>query len=225
MIKQRVYVESTVWYQMVNYAESGFQKMARHLLSLIKENRYEVYISSVVLLEISLNAPKYREKLMELLKECKPLVLMQNADADDVARAYLENAYANKPKETCVADALHAAIATTANISYIASYDYRYLLSVRMLEEINAVNLLAGYNHFLSAVPPFMFLDLQRYDGEQGSVASTVWNIKAKAGVRLLELMNKTPKEQDRARKKLLSEYAGKLGLKVYQAMRTTVNL
>jgi predicted nucleic acid-binding protein len=174
---------------MVNYTDSEFKSMARELFMLIEEDRYETYISNAVLEEIAFNSKKYRKRLEELIGRYKPIVLVQNHDTEDIAAAYIENAFRHRKKAEVFPDALHAAIATVANISYIASYNYRNLLSVRALEHINAVNLIAGYNHFLSIVPPFMFLDLPSYNGEKGEVDDKVWQIKSEYGKKIEKLL------------------------------------
>jgi predicted nucleic acid-binding protein len=190
---QRIYIETTVWYQMVNYADSEFKEMAQRLFKLIERERFETFISNTVLEEISFNSPKYRARLEELIEKYKPTVLVQNAEAEDIASAYIENAFRSRVRTEVLADAHHAATATVANISYVASYNYRNLLSVRAIENFNAVNLLAGYNHFLSIVPPFMFLDLVDYNGEHGVVDDRVWEIKVEFGTKLMELLKNPP--------------------------------
>ncbi|MBD3392994.1 MAG: PIN domain-containing protein [Chitinivibrionales bacterium] len=212
-MRQRIYVESTVWYQMVNYADSEFKDMARQLFSLIEEERYEIFISNVVLEEISFNSKKYRARLEELIGRYKPAVLVQNADVDDIASAYVENAFRHRERTDVLADAQHAATATVANISYIASYNYRNLLSVRALEHFNAVNLLAGYNHFLSIVPPFMFLDLASYNGEKGAISDKVWTIKASHGKKLAKLEKNGLEKRLKHHRDTANRAAKKLGL------------
>ncbi len=214
-MRQRIYIESTVWYQMVNYADSEFKEMARQLFSLIKEERYETYISNAVLEEISCNSKKYRKRLEELIGKYKPVVLVQNADVDDIAAAYVENAFRHRRRDEVLADAYHAAIATVANISYIASYNYRNLLSVRTLEHMNAVNLLAGFNHFLSIVPPFMFLDLPAYNGEKGAISEKVWEIKKDYGGKLLKLERENAGKRHKHHVDAAGREAKKLGLLV----------
>ncbi len=222
MLRQKVYIESTVWYQMVNYAESEFKETARQLFDLVKEDHYEIYISDIVLDEISCNSGKYRKKLENLITKYKPRVLLQNADSDDVAQAYVENAFLNRDRAEVIVDACHAAIATIANISYMASYSYRTLLKVQNLAHFNAVNILAGYGHALTALPPFMFLDLERYNGEKGVVVDKVWEIKKECGRKMLEIMKLEEKKRLAERDRSARKHAKKLGLDLVQISRTT---
>jgi len=222
MNQQKIYIESTVWYQMVNYSESEFKDMSHNLLHLIKEEKFDVYISNVVLHEFAYNSKKYIKKLEKLIDECKPRIILQTDETADIAHAYIENAFMSKPKEEVIIDAYHAAIATTANISYIASYNYRNLLHVRTLEHFNAVNLLAGYHHYLSIMPPFMFVTLEDYEGEKGSVDSRVWDIKKEAGKKMIEINGLDETERSSYYKDLVKKYAKKFNLRSFQPMRVS---
>ncbi|MBD3241572.1 MAG: PIN domain-containing protein [Chitinivibrionales bacterium] len=214
-LSQRIYLESTVWYQMANYASSEFKNRAEELFGLIEEERYTVYVSNVVLEEIAHDAPKYRERVEELMRKYKPLVIMQHPDADDVAMAYMENAFARRKDHHCIVDAFHAAVAVTSNITYMATYNYRNLLNVRILEHINAVNLLAGLNRHLSVYPPFMFLDLDNYDGEKGTVHKAVWKAKSAYGKKLAALLEKKPEKRLKHHETVTTKAARNLGLEI----------
>lgn len=177
---------------MVNYSSSEFKERAQQLFDLIGQKKYEIYISNIVLEEIGHNTRIYRNKLEELIKRYKPVVIFQNDETELLAGAYTENAYKSKKVSECLCDAFHAAIATAANISYMVSYNYRNLLNINVLEHINSVNLLAGYNHSLSIYPPFMFLDLNLFQGDKGTVDDHIWQIKADYSKKLISLGKKT---------------------------------
>lgn len=214
-LSQRIYLESTVWYQMANYASSEFKNRAEQLFRLIEEENYTVYISNVVLEEIAYDAPKYRQRVEELISKYKPLVVMQHPDADDLAQAYMENAYARRDDHHCLVDAFHAAVAIISNITYMATYNYRNLLNVRVLEHINAVNLLAGLNRHLSVYPPFMFLELDHYDGEKGTVHKAVWKVKSTYGRKLAALLEKKPEKRIKHHETVTAKAAKNLGLEI----------
>jgi predicted nucleic acid-binding protein len=220
MYKKRIYVETTVWYQMVNYSESEFKETAKQLFRLVEEDRYEIFISNIVLEEIGLNRTKYKKKLEKLLKEYKPHILVQNDEVEDIAAAYMENAYRGRNREDVYADAFHAAICCVANISYIVSYNYRHLLNVDAIEHLNAVNLLAGYNRFLSALPPFMFLNLEEYAGEKGTVDEKVWEIKRSLGEKYIELEKEKASKRRRYHKNHVKRNATRLELPVYELVQ-----
>jgi predicted nucleic acid-binding protein len=214
-LRQRIYLETTVWYQMANYASSGFKGRVEQLFSRIEKEDYSIFISDVVLEEFTFNSKKYRARVEELITRFRPTVVLQGSDADIVSAAYIENAFRNRESEEVVVDAYHAAVAVTSNITYMASYNYRNLLNVRILEHLNAINLLAGLNRHLSIYPPFMFLDLEKYDGETGSISDAVWNLKAKYGEALVERL-KLPEEKRRAQRRAFAEKScERLGLQL----------
>ncbi len=191
-MRQKLYVESTVWYQMVNYASSGFKERTEEMFDLIKQDKFEIYISNIVLEEIARNGKKYRDKLFNLIKKYKPLVIFENKDIEILAHAYTENAFTDRNKCDVICDAFHAAIATAANITYMVSYNYRNLLNIGIQEHIKSVNLLAGYTNNLLILPPIMFLKKDDYSGETGSINNLVWEIKRNYGKKLEELDKKS---------------------------------
>lgn len=217
----KVYIESTVWYQMVNYSDSGFKDRAQQLFDLLSEKEFSVFISNIVLEEISFNGKKYRKRLEELLKKYKPKIILQSQETDDIAMAYIENAYRGRPRSSVIVDAFHAAIATTANITYMASFNYRNLLNVKVTEHMNAVNLLAGYNRHLTILPPFMFLSLPSYDGEKGNIDKQVWDIKTDFGKKLEKMLEKPEKKRMQFHESVTNDAARKFGLDIFRFNQT----
>jgi predicted nucleic acid-binding protein len=217
MMRQRIYIETTVWYQMVNYSTSEFKENSQRLLQLVKEEHYELYISNVVLEEISLNSKKYRERLEALLEEHKPIVLMQNGHAEDMAAAYVENAFKGRERNDVLVDMMHMAVATTANISYVSTYNYRNLLKVGVLEHVNVVNLLAGCRNMVTAMPPYMFLDLESFNGEKGEVHDRVWELKDGLGEKLRSLAKKSKANRDKYHQRVVRDCGERLGLQAIQ--------
>ncbi len=212
---QRVYVESTVWYQLANYTASDFKKRAQQLLSLIAGSEFAVHISTVVLEELAYNSRKYRDRVEGLLREHRPVVVSFASEAEDLAHAYVENAFPKRDIRDVIVDTFHAAIATTGNTAYVASYNYRNLLNVQTMARINAVNLLAGLNRQIAILPPFMFLELDDYYGEKGTVDTAVWKIKSEYGGDLVKLMAKKEEKRREHFDNIAEQAEKKLGLSV----------
>lgn len=214
-MKQRLYIESTVWYQMVNYSSSEYKKRAEQLFKLIEEKKYDIYISNIVLEEIGKNSDRYRGRLEELLEQYKPTVIIENIDTEMIAHTYLEHAYKSFDRKDVICDAYHAALATTANISYMVSYNYKHFLNISILDHLYSVNLIAGYNNRVSILPPFMFMTLETFEGDKGDIDDSVWKIKRKYGEKLIELMDtKSPEERQKYHKDFTLETASRLSLK-----------
>jgi predicted nucleic acid-binding protein len=213
-MRQKLYIESTVWYQLVNYASSGFKERAEEMFNLIGKGNYEIYISNIVLEEIALNNRKYRERLFSLIKKYKPVVVFQDQDIELLAHAYTEHAFKGIHKQDVICDAFHAAIATAANINYMVSYNYRYLLNIGIQEHMKSVSLFAGYTHSCMILPPFMFLKFHAYSGETGSIDKLVWEIKRAYGKKLEELAKKPDSKRIAYHKAFTNKMINKLGLK-----------
>jgi predicted nucleic acid-binding protein len=212
---QRVYLESTVWYQLANYTSSEFKERAEQLLGLVSGNEFSIFISAIVLEELTYNSKKYRTRVESLLRKHKPTVVIPNHESETLAQAYIENAFADRKQCDVIVDALHAAIATSANTAYVASYNYRNLLNVQTMAHINAVNLIAGLNRQIAILPPFMFLRLDDYHGETGEVDRSIWEIKSKYGKELLSILEKEPPKRREYYESIASRAEKKLRLQV----------
>ncbi len=219
-MRHRIYVESTVWYQMANFSDSELKDRVGQFFEYASAGRYSFCISNVVLEELEKNNERYRIRVEELLARYKPQVFMQNGETEDVADAYIENAFKGRPVEDVFGDAMHAAAATTGNISYMASWNWRHLLNVRYIENINAVNMLAGYNHNLSILPPFMFVDMDHFEGDRGGIHDQVWEIKRGYGRKMIELKQLPPTERLQYHQDFALEVAKRLGLELVDVNR-----
>jgi predicted nucleic acid-binding protein len=173
---------------MVNFEGSGFKDRAEEMFDLVQKDKYEIYISNIVLEEIALNSKKYQEKLNKLIKKFKPIVLFQNRDIEILAHAYTENAFKERKKYDVICDSFHAAIAIAANINYMVSYNYRNLLNITIQEHLKSVNIIAGFTNTTMILPPFMFIPFEDYSGETGSVGKKAWDIKSELGKKLKDL-------------------------------------
>jgi hypothetical protein len=150
-----------------------------------------------------------------LLAHYRPMVIMHPPGTDDLALAYLENAFKNSRPRDVLVDALHAAIATASNIPYMATYNYRNLLSIKRQEQMNAINMLAGYHVHLALLPPFMFLDLAEYTGEKGAIDKSIWDIKTSLGKKLEALFKLSPAHRLAYHESIVHTAAKNLGLGV----------
>jgi hypothetical protein len=81
-----------------------------------------------------------RRKFKELIKDAK--VLKKKKAIRDLARAYIEKEIF---AEKYIADALHVAIASYYEISYLVSWNYEHLVKVKTRKLVNSVNILEGF--------------------------------------------------------------------------------
>ena len=102
---------------------------------------YKVYISEVTVKELEETKDEtLRRKLKNLIKGFK--VLKTNKKIRDLANAYIGKGVF---PEKYLDDALHVAVASFYEISYVVSWNFEHLVKVKTRKSVNLVNILEGY--------------------------------------------------------------------------------
>jgi len=102
---------------------------------------YNTYVSEITVKELEDTKDKnLRRKLRELIKEFK--VLKEKKVIRDLAKTYVEKGIFS---ERCIDDALHVAMASYYEISYLVSWNYEHLVKVKTRRFVNSVNILEGF--------------------------------------------------------------------------------
>ena len=102
---------------------------------------YKVYISEITVEELNNTKDKTLQRKFKKLIE--PFdVLKANEKIRHLARAYI--AHEVFP-EKYIDDALHVAIASFNQISYIVSWNFEHLVKVKTRRVVNSVNILEGF--------------------------------------------------------------------------------
>ena len=111
---------------------------------------YKVFISDITVSELeNTREEALRIKFRELIKDLK--VLRLNQKARDLANVYINRGvFPDKYLE----DALHVAIATCHDISYVISWNFEHLVKVKTRKTVNLVNILEGYKEIEIISPP-----------------------------------------------------------------------
>ncbi len=69
-------------------------------------------------------------------------ILKSNEKIRDLANAYIERSVL---PEKCLDDALHVAVASFYDISYVVYWNFEHLVKVKTRKSVNLVNILEGY--------------------------------------------------------------------------------
>ena len=102
---------------------------------------YMVYISEITLNELNdTNNKTLRNKLIKLVKDFE--VLKNNEKIDKLSRAYIEKKIF---PEKYIDDALHTAITSFFEISFLVSWNFEHLVKVKTRRLVNSVNILEGF--------------------------------------------------------------------------------
>ncbi|MBW2339828.1 MAG: PIN domain-containing protein [Deltaproteobacteria bacterium] len=102
---------------------------------------YEVYVSEITVKELDdTKDENSRKRLRRLIKGFK--ILKSNKKIRDLAKVYIERGVFS---ERYVEDALHVAITTFYEISYLVSWNFEHLVKVKTRKWVNSVNTLEGF--------------------------------------------------------------------------------
>ncbi len=108
----------------------------------MKEGKYEVYISDVVMREI-IEAPIEKvKKLTKLLEDLKPLKLTFNKESELLAKEYIAKGVIPQRYED---DAFHIAVASVSNMDALISWNFSHIVKLKTKREVAGINLLMGY--------------------------------------------------------------------------------
>jgi len=102
---------------------------------------YQVYISDVTVKELDATKDEsLRKKLRRLVKEFK--ILKPNKKIRELAKVYIERGVF---PERYSDDALHVAITSYYEISYLVSWNFEHLVKVKTRKWVNSVNTLEEF--------------------------------------------------------------------------------
>ena len=151
MQKFHIYIETSVWSFAFAEDVPDYKADTLAFFELCKKRAFEPYISRAVLDEIQHADAPLRERLEELIRDVKPVLLSTLPEADSLSEAFLREKVvpAGKPE-----DARHVAIAMVHGLDVLVSWNFRHIVNIRREERFNAVAVLEGYHHRLRIVSP-----------------------------------------------------------------------
>ena len=151
MAKPTIYVETSVWSHV--FAEDAPERRQQTLefLDLADEGAFELFISNVVIEEISRAPEELAEKLARRIEKSRPTLLELGEDAAHLAQRFMDLGAVPPSKGD---DARHVAVATVNDLDILVSWNYRHLVNVRRKEIFQHISAMAGYYKPLHIVTP-----------------------------------------------------------------------
>jgi len=151
MRKLKLYVETSVW--NFYFADDAPEKreITKEFLKSVKQGRYDIFISQIILNEIDKADEAKKNQLMQLIKEHQPQELDITQEITDLSKEYISQGVIPKVK---VEDALHVAISTVYEMDALISWNNKHLVNLLKMEKINRVNLKEGYTKYLEIITP-----------------------------------------------------------------------
>jgi len=150
--KIHVYADTSVFGGVF---DEEFEEASKAFFDAVREKRFSLLTSELVREEIG-EGP---EEVRRLFDEVLPIatVLDVTAEAIELQDAYLAEGIV---AEKYLPDALHVALATTANASMIVSWNFRHIVNFQKIPLYNAVNTLKGY----SSIAIYSPLEVTEYE-------------------------------------------------------------
>ncbi len=148
MKKLKIYLDATIPNYVFNPHTPEKQKAAKELFHEIDKERFEVYISKVVIDEIQECPEPKRSGLINLIK--KFFVLELTEECNELANEYIKRGIIPKKNKE---DALHIAIASIYDLDAIISYNFEHIVKLKTIREVSGINLSKGYKIIELIIP------------------------------------------------------------------------
>jgi len=148
MEKESIYLDTSV--PSAYYDERAKERMDS-TIKFWKEvlPLYNTYISEVTVRELEdTKDEKLKIKFRNLIKDFK--ILKEQKTITDLARLYIEKGIFPKKYFD---DAIHVAMVSYHEISYLISWNYEHLVKVKTRKNINSVNVLEGFKEIEIITP------------------------------------------------------------------------
>ena len=151
MRKLKLYLETSVW--NFYFADDAPEKrdITKEFFNNVRKGQYEIFISEVVLAEISKANESKKTQLLELIKEMSPQELNVNQEVIELSKKYISEGIIPELK---VEDALHVAAAVVYEIDALISWNNRHIANLNKMEKINGINMREGYTKHIELVNP-----------------------------------------------------------------------
>jgi predicted nucleic acid-binding protein len=142
MNKLKVYLDTSVISHLIQ--EDAPEKMADtlKLWDMFKEGKYEVYLSTVTLEEISDCPEPKRSRMLEYLEQIDYTPIEIVDDMSDVAQQIVDMGILTKKSYD---DCQHIAAAVVYGCDCIISWNFKHIVNIKTIRGVRAITNLKGY--------------------------------------------------------------------------------
>lgn len=146
MKKTRIYVDTSV---IGGCCDPEFQEWSRGLLADFQAGIFSLLLSELIEAEIQ-DAPDEVKKVYLDFRECADEIIELSSEIIELADAYLKH---NILPANFRNDARHIAMATTAGVDLVVSWNFKHIVHFERIQRFNAVNIEMGYKPILIYSP------------------------------------------------------------------------
>lgn len=162
MQKLKVYLDTSVISYL--YQEDAQEKMqdTLQLWERFKEQQYEVYISDIVINEISDCTEEKLNILMDYMDQIEYHLIATDEDTVGLAEKFIDFGIL---KQKSFDDCQHIASAILAGCDIIISWNFKHIVNIKTIRGVKVITTLEGYKDLL-IFPPSALLESEEDDYE-----------------------------------------------------------
>ncbi len=150
MKKLKIYFDTSVPNGYIDDKNLVRQEMTKDFWTRL--GQYEVFISDIVVEEIEATSDESKKNyLLDLIKGFEKLP-SKGDEINTLAEEYVKRGII---PVKYIEDAVHIAVATVYSLDVLVSWNFEHIVKLKTKREVNAVNVLLGYNQ-LEIVEPTM---------------------------------------------------------------------
>lgn len=139
--KPKLYLDTSVPNAYFDEKNPHRQETTKQFWSKLKE--YQAFISDLVIREIKATGDeKLRENLINLVKDLE-LLSTESTEIRTLSEEYVLRGIIPAKH---IEDAVHIAAATVNSLDILASWNFEHIVKLKTKREVNAVNVLLGYD-------------------------------------------------------------------------------
>ena len=151
MKQLELYLETSTWNFLFADDAPDKRDITKTFFKVLEHGSYKIYISEVVVAEIT-RAPQVKRNLLEnALRRYAPLELKVTPEAEKLAREYVARGIIPARKYE---DGLHVAIATVTQLDAVITWNYQHLANLGRSERFYSVNLEHKYFKRIELITP-----------------------------------------------------------------------
>ncbi len=162
MRRLKVYLDTSVVSYLYQLDAPEKMKDTLELWNLIQQGRYEVYLSDIVLNEISGCNQEKLSILLGYLGQVEYQLIHTNEDTVALAEKFIDFGILKKKSFD---DCQHIAAAILAGCDIITSWNFKHIVNVKTVRGVKVITTLEGYKDLL-IYPPSVLLEGDEDDDE-----------------------------------------------------------
>lgn len=163
MKKLKIYLDTSVISYLLQPDAPEKMEETRRFWEILKEGRiYEVYISDIVLNEISRCSKEKIDILLAFLNQIEYNIIGTDEKMLELADKFIDFGIL---KQKCIEDCQHIAAALLAECDIITSWNFKHIVNVKTIKGVKVITTLEGYKDLL-IYPPSVLLEDENDDDE-----------------------------------------------------------